>query len=401
MTETQGLPRVLLVDDEPRLLNALRRQLRTEFAIETATGAAEGLEKLNRLGPFAVVVSDFMMPGTNGAEFLSKAALTAPDTTRVLLTGQASLEDAAATVNDGQVYRLLLKPVGADELHAALTSAVRQHQLVVSERELLEQTLHGSIKALTDVLSLTNPAMFARATRMRRVVGAILDVVDPRIRWPIDLAAMLSQLGAVSLPQELSERLSTGANLRSFEQDMVDAIPEVSAQLLAAVPRLEPVLHAIRYSRKLYDGSGLPDDDVAGDDIPLGGRVLCLAEDFDRLTSKGMTDTEALITLNTHGAHYDPDLLKALAIAVAEWDSAQVQKVALADLEWGMLLISEVRSRAGILLIPRGQEVTRSLIARLQNYSVTHGGIAEPLSVLSLRPPKETDPPTDHDPATE
>lgn len=389
MSDATPLPRILLVDDEPRLLKALSRQLRREFTIETAGGSAEGLRLLRHRGPFSVIVSDFSMPGTNGDEFLAKTRDIAPDVVRVLLTGHASLQEAAATVNRGQVYRLLLKPIDGDDLKHALLGAVEQFQLITAERELLEQTLQGSVKVLADVLALINPVMFARMTRTRRVVTSVLDVAEPQLRWPIDLAAMLSQLGAVSLPKEVSERLEAGRTLRPNEQAMVDALPEIAVQLLCAVPRLAPVCDAIRYSRKWYNGTGRPADGVAGDDIPLGGRVLCLAEDFDELTTRGASDTEALTALNARRERYDPDLLKALAVAVSEWDSAYVQQVAMVELEPGMLFTAEVRARSGTVLVPRGQEVTRSVIARLRNFSATHGGVAEPLSVLTLRPPGE------------
>src|SRR5689334_8016164 len=96
MATTSGeFPRILLVDDEPNLLDGLRRQLRRDFRVETAVGAAKGLFALGQDEPFEVIVSDYLMPGINGAQFLAAARKAAPTATRMLLTGHTSLSDAA------------------------------------------------------------------------------------------------------------------------------------------------------------------------------------------------------------------------------------------------------------------------------------------------------------------
>jgi response regulator RpfG family c-di-GMP phosphodiesterase len=384
-TATDSPARVLLVDDEPNVLDALRRQLRREFSVETAVGAANGLAALGRSGPFAVIVSDFLMPGINGADFLAAARKAAPDTTRMLLTGHANLENAAATVNQGQVLRLLIKPVDHDTMVAALRECVEHHRRMVAERELLEQTLHGSVKALTDVLSLTNPAGFTRATRVRRLISTALDHVETDDRWAIELAAMMSQLGAVSLPPHVSDKLDAGLDLTAAERAMVDQLPLVAEQLISPIPRMAPVCAAIRYSRKSFDGSGPPDDRVAGEQIPLGGRLLRLAQDYDTLNSRGVPSAEALATLGADQGAYDPALLKVLSTVAADADGEEVRGVMLVELRPGMVLASDVRSLDDVLLVTGGQEVTASLISRLKNFATMEEGVAEPVMVRGVR----------------
>src|SRR5690349_20120797 len=171
-------PALLCVDDEPLVLEGLTLHLRRAFTVTTATSGAAGLEILKDKGPFAVVMSDMRMPGMNGAEFLSKVREQWPDTVRVLLTGQSDLQSAVAAVNDGQIFRFLTKPCPPELLLGALGAASRQHDLLIGERVLLEQTLHGSIKMLTDVLSLANPVAFGRANRAKRLMGLLLAEVQ-------------------------------------------------------------------------------------------------------------------------------------------------------------------------------------------------------------------------------
>jgi response regulator RpfG family c-di-GMP phosphodiesterase len=381
MTSAVEKPRILLVDDEPSLLDGLRRQLRRDFTVETAVGAAKGLFALKPGEPFAVIVSDFLMPGINGAQFLAAAAKAAPTSTRMLLTGHTSLADAAVTVNQGRVFRMLLKPVDTETMTAALRDCVTQHRLVVAERELLERTLQGSVKALSDVLALASPTAFGRASRMRRVASAILDRVEVEDRWAVELAVEMAQLGIVSLPPSVAGKLDTGAELTPAEQAMVEELPTVAEQLISPIPRMTPVAECIHYSRKGFDGSGSPADGVAGDRIPLGGRLLRLVQDHDALLLQGMSPTVALATLRTSVHLYDPVLLEAFA-ATAAASAEEIRGVMLADLQSGMVLAAAVRSRSDVLLVNAGQEVTVGLITRLRNFAALEDGVAEPLMVL-------------------
>ncbi len=138
---TPPRPRVLCVDDEPQVLAGLGQALRRRFDVTTAEGGLEGLRALTQAGPFTVVVSDFRMPGMNGAEFLRRVRNVAPDTIRILLTGQASLEDTISAVNEGYIFRFLGKPCPTPDLIKALDAAVEQARLVTRDRELLESKL--------------------------------------------------------------------------------------------------------------------------------------------------------------------------------------------------------------------------------------------------------------------
>ena len=134
----------------------------------TAPDGAAGLAALQHHLATAVVISDMRMPGMDGASFLHRTRQVAPDTVRLLLTGDTNLDSAIAAVNHGQIFRFLTKPCPPQVLIPTLVSAAKQYDLITGEKVLLEQTLHGCIKTLTDVLSLANPAAFGRATRANR-----------------------------------------------------------------------------------------------------------------------------------------------------------------------------------------------------------------------------------------
>ena len=258
-------PRVLCVDDEVMVLDGLRAILRRTCEVLTASSGAEGLAIIEATPDLAAVISDMRMPGMDGAAFLHRVAVTTPDTVRVLLTGQTDIESAIAAVNQGQIFRFLTKPCAPDVLVATVKAAVEQHRLITSERVLLEQTLHGSIKALVEVLSLTSPMAFGRASRVKEQVSTLAARVGLKERWPTEVAALLSQLGAVTLPPDTVERLYDGRPLRAQDVEMVKRLPAVTEQLLAHIPRLEPVRAILSsYSRNFAA------DDPSSASIPVG-----------------------------------------------------------------------------------------------------------------------------------
>src|SRR4029077_12934308 len=128
-----------------------------------------------------------------------------PEVVRILLTGYADVDAATLAVNEGQIFRFLVKPCPSRQLLAAVDAAAEQHQLLTSQRVLLEQTLHGSIKSLTDLLALTSPLAFRRATRITQHVVAPSEKLVVPDRWQVEVAAMLPQLGLITLPAETVE----------------------------------------------------------------------------------------------------------------------------------------------------------------------------------------------------
>src|SRR5512133_2160787 len=150
---------ILLVDDEPNVLSALTRELNSfQFNdIVTAKDGIEAIELLRVTPNVALIISDYRMPGLDGISFLLEAQEICPDATRMILSGVADLEMATNAINLGQIFLLLLKPCAPDNFISSVKAGIRQYELVTSERDLLQNTLKGSIKILTDLLAVINP----------------------------------------------------------------------------------------------------------------------------------------------------------------------------------------------------------------------------------------------------
>ncbi|HEC82995.1 MAG TPA: hypothetical protein ENI46_00745, partial [Firmicutes bacterium] len=302
-------------------------------------------------------------------------------TVRIMLTGNSTLETAIAAVNEGSIFRFLTKPCPPDQLARTLEAAIRQYELVTAEKELLEKTLRQSIHVLTEVLSMVNPTAFGRASRVGRIVKDICKVLAIDDSWQIEVAAMLSQIGCVIVPEDILVKAYTGAPLSPQETEMFHNHVEVGKDLVASIPRLEPVAEIITYQEKLFDGTGLPEDSKRGKAIPLGARILKVALDFDTLIGSGRTAPEACLIMETRQGWYDPEILTALKQVVDLRKVQEIKFLNVQDLEPGMVLADDVKTTTGVLVVKKGQEVIPSMQMRLINYKKTMG-IREPLKVI-------------------
>jgi response regulator RpfG family c-di-GMP phosphodiesterase len=273
-------------------------------------------------------------------------------------------------------------------LQATLRAAVEQHRLVTAERVLLGQTLHGSIQALTEVLSAVSPAAFGRATRLCRLVGELIVAAGIRDKWHVEVAAMLSQIACITLPPDTLFRHYRGEELSPEEAAMVERMPAIAEQVVGSIPRLEPVLAILRYQYKNYNGSGPPRDEVAGQDIPWGARALKLATDLDALTGEHTPRSAALRALRGRIGVYDPALLDLLGGIRESGQEADIQEIGLKEVRTGMIFAEDVKTRRGGLILARGQQATPGVIERLNNFSLTVG-VQEPFKVIlrEARPP--------------
>ena len=371
--------RILCVDDEPRILEGLALHLRRQYEVETAPGGIAGLHLIRVKRPFAAVISDMRMPGMNGSLFLASSRKFSPDTVRILLTGQTDLTSAIAAVNEGQIFRFLTKPCPPSDLLVAVEAAVDHHRLITAERVLLEETLHGSIKTLVDVLSLTNPLAFGRATRIKQHVSDLADKLEIRERWQVEVAAMLSQLGCIVLPAEVAEKLYYGQPLSPQEDAMVARLPAVTEQLLGNIPRLEVVRGILESHLRPRRPAG-DSEDAEKELVARGGEMLRIARDFDALEARGNSAALALSTLEGCDGHYDAEILGALReLRGINKPGEEVRELPLDELRIGMVLAEDLKM-GHLLLVARGCEITQSFVERFRNFGP--GITKQPLRVI-------------------
>jgi len=362
---------ILFVDDEANILSSYRRTLHNKFTVVTQTSANEALSLLasSPKDRFAVIVSDFKMPEMNGLEFLKKAHDIVPNTVRVMLTGYADIETSIAAINEGEIFRFLTKPCPPVTLVDALNHCTEQYQLIMAEKELLRGTLQGSIKLMTELLSMTNPLAFGQSERIKRMVSQILKLYPVKMSWMIEVAAMLSQIGCSALPEELVQKVNSGTELTEAEEKLYATQSDIGKKLLQNIPRLEQVADII--------GS----QDNRGVSTPVGSKIICLAKQYDILVNSGVGKLEISTQMRKQEPHFGKNLLDVFDTIIGKESDGTVTALPILALRTGMIVDQNVVTVDNLLLINRGQELTDANILRLKNYG-NSCGVKEPIRII-------------------
>jgi FixJ family two-component response regulator len=361
---------VLCVDDDPNILAAFQRQFRKMFQVETAIGPEEGLAAITNKGPFAVVISDLRMPGMNGIQFLAAVKAQAPDTVRVMLTGQADMADAIAAVNQGAIFRFLLKPSSPIILRKVIESALEQYRLIMAERQLTQQTLVGCVEVLSEILSIVEPTAFSRTNRVLRCVRQLSNILKLTPSWEVEAAAMLSQIGWITIPAEIANKLATNQSLSPEESRAFRGHPAAAARIIERIPRLETVAKIVEAQLAPVPevGSVVGVDDHLSEPVGFAAAILRAAIDFDDARRRGLSAADALTAMELRTDHYHPQIMSAIARIEQLELEERTSAVPVAQLAPGMILEQDICTRNGMCLVGKGIQVTATILERVHGF---------------------------------
>ena len=228
----------------------------------------------------------------------------------------------------------------------------------------------GSIKVLTEVLSAASPEAFGRSMRITRYVRHLVAKFGLPSPWRFEAAAMLSQLGCVTLAPELIKASIVGESLSSEDRVRFAAHPKVASDFLVNIPRLETVAWMISQQLAPQTGHSNPDMPAHSEEaIIVGAKILRLAVAFDNLRMRGLSDGDAIERLRARRNEFGIELIEALKNIEPEAAKMELRKVSTSSLTVGMILKQEIRTHTGMLLVPQGQEITQALLIKLDNFS--------------------------------
>ena len=373
---------LLLVDDEPNVLKALKRLFRgDEYKVYLAESGVAGLEVLQQQA-VDLIISDMRMPQMDGAEFLSRVADRWPETMRILLTGYADLESTIAAVNKGRIYSYCSKPWEDNELKILVNNALDQKRLRDERQQLFEiihrqnqelkelnASLEDKVEKRTEQLKKSlqridqaNDALkkqfsesikaFAKIIEMRpgiksghakyiaehaREVAARMNMDTADVKEVI-YAALLLQIGKMSLPDNLLTLPFFNMNGQQKSHYLSHA--QEGRHLLKGVEQLQSAAVLISHQYEHYDGSGYPAG-LVGKDIPLGARILAVIRDYityldGSITGTAMTSEQVKSRLLSRKyKEYDPVALDTFLTLLAESESTDERPVI--EISWTQL----------------------------------------------------------------
>ncbi|RTL54465.1 MAG: response regulator [Rhodocyclaceae bacterium] len=408
---------VLCVDDEANILAALKRLFRPAgYRLLTAGSGAEGLALLEQeQGQVDLVISDMRMPEMDGARFLAQVRQRWPDTARILLTGYADMESTVAAINEGRISRYISKPWNDSELLLTVREVLERRMLEKEKQRLenltrqqndelialnagleatvakrtaelqqahdrIKRSFFTSVQVFANLIELRGGAMAGHAGRVadlsRKVAGQM--GLNEKECQDIFLAALLHDIGKIGLPDELLSKPPT--QMSGDEFALWRRHPIKGEQALMSLEALVDVASIIRGHHERFDGSGYPDG-LSGMTIPLGARILAVANEYDGLVQGGLTgkrlsDVEAQqFILRGKGKRYDPSVVDVFLGLGGNPEQITVadREVSTHELRPGMSLARDVVNREGVVLLTANYVLTEHLIRQLKDFERTEG----------------------------
>ena len=372
--------KILFVDDEPSILKGFKLNLGRKYEVFVAESGGEGLRILEEDGPFEVIVSDFSMPGMNGADFLEKVREQNKEVVTMLLTGQANFDDLCEVVRRGEIFRLLGKPCSPETLDKNLQQALRQFQLISAEKELLEKTLNGAIGAMTSLLSAANPLFFGRAQRVKILARDIAKEMKIAHEWRLEVASDFCYLGYLTLPAISQQKVYDGEQLSDDVKQVVAGFPKFVSDLLEDIPRLGKIRKIIELIQVDYR----PSEDDYAEEHKIAS-IIRLAQEYDHWDTKALTKSEIFEKLREIESMFLPGSLDALAnTRELSGGFMEANQVSPTELKPGMRLMEELRLSDGKMLAPLGSMVSFSFVQMVHSHIAALGDSVFPESIEVL-----------------
>jgi response regulator RpfG family c-di-GMP phosphodiesterase len=323
-------------------------------------------------GPYAAILADMRMPEMNGLEFLAKASVLAPDTVAAMLTGNVDQTTAVDALNSGMVHRFITKPASTELVTATLQACCSLHEELCAKRRVLERAMEGGVSLLREVYQSVDQRVLGGPDLLMEYVSSFFHNIHPNQKTPreIEVALMFKYVGGASLPGSLMQRAAMGEVLTASEEQLIQSAAASGIQLLYGLPGMESVAQILHYQNKGFDGSGLPEDSLKGEEIPFGSRLLRVMFDLLKLEKAGVKRADALMQLGRKAHLYDPEILKLCRLRWQFDKGSQVRRVAkpvqISDLCVSDILAQPVYSSGGQLVALEGAVVTSPLLRQIQ-----------------------------------
>ena len=416
-----GRTKVLFVDDEENILKSLKRLLvDEEIEILTATSGEQGLDLLRDTEDIGLIVSDQRMPGLSGADFLRQSREISPDTLRIMLTGYADINATIDAINKGGAYRYISKPWDDEEMIQIVRDAVRQCRLISENKRLSalvwkqneelkewNSNLKGRVLEQTAAVRIRSNELHELNEKLRNnyenSLAAFSALVELRDRQTenhsrnvaqtsvmiagkmalsaeeievIKVASLLHDIGKIGISDTLLRGDPAGMSLDELAVYRQHAIRGQAA--IDSIEDLRPAGIVIRHHHENFDGSGFPDR-LAKGNIPVGARIIALADYFDRIFARKRVDNAIEVTLreveSELGRKFDPALFPLMEQVVKERYAKLVSKTGMVEMELqakelreGMVVAREVRSGTGLLLLGVGERLDVKQVNVLRRY---------------------------------
>lgn len=328
---THGTHTILIVDDEINNLQLLKRTFRGQYNILTASNGLEALDVVKEQGDkISLIVSDQKMPVMEGTEFLKQVRQTHPNIIKILLTGHVDTDIIISSINECNLFQYILKPFDVEELRLAVEKGIEKYEMTTNNREYyneLRTLFYETIRAISNSLdtkdSYTNGHSL-RVTLYSMILASKLDL-DSEYLEDIEIAGLLHDIGKIAMPKNI---LCKNGRLTDEEFDVMKSHPAKGEKIVLNINKLQSISEWVKSHHEKYDGTGYPMG-LKGEEIPLPGRIIALADTYDAMTStrsyrKALEHEVAISEIKRcAGTQFDPTLAALFVSLAPEIDEAR------------------------------------------------------------------------------
>ncbi|MFC1606463.1 response regulator [Candidatus Latescibacterota bacterium] len=372
---------ILVVDDTVENIDVLNGILKEDYKIKVALNGEKALKIAESKEPPDLILLDVMMPDMDGYEVcvrLKSNSATAKIPV-IFVTAKTEVEDETMGFELGAVD-YITKPVSPPTVQARVKTHIELFNSRNSIEQMLSKTLMGSIKLLSDILALANPQAFSQASRLKRYARDIAAYLKLSEVWKYEMAALLSQIGCVTIPHDILEKILADEKLTIKEKEMYKTIPVIGQDLLDNIPRLNLLAKMIGQQQETLSTVKAAEDVIKWDPIVLGGQILKVAIEYDKLISVGVAPRMAIIEMKNRGGIYPPVLLNAISETQVDLVEVTDMSVKIDELRDGMILLDDIITTSDIKLFKSGSEVTSYMLKLIQRYT-KYMKIREPIRI--------------------
>jgi putative two-component system response regulator len=316
-------PRVLCVDDEPAILLILSRLLAAQGFEPVTCGSPVTAVRMFDESTFDFVITDLQMPGMDGLALMKALRERQPDLPVMVVTGHGTVDTAMKALREG-ASGMLVKPFTGEELKAELRRALAASQMRYEalQYRYLSPVLDSLALALSTAIEARNletgehcRQLGFLSERMAAVLGH-----DERLRMTIRIGGYLHDIGKIGIADAV---LLKPGYLTPAERTEMRRHSEIGAAILDVHEAMGDIAQIVRHHHERWDGQGYPRG-LAGQDIPLGARIIAVADAFSTMTSDriyrpALPVGRAWEELRTHrGSQFDPEIVAAFEQVVDE-----------------------------------------------------------------------------------
>ena len=385
------MPRTLLcVGHDSQSISYYERLLSKHLAFRCAADAEDALDILRTEHSHKLLLMDMRTAKAKRGAFLLESTIASPHLMKIILVDLDEEDDAIRLLNEGKIARIIHRQTPSELLVETLQSCFSEQEQRAKDRELLEGTLNGSVRLLSEVLKGADPMAFSRGQILREYACQFFRCLNQcEVPWDIELASMLLSIGYVTIPPNILYRARAGLELTDPEESLLTGAPQAGSQLLSCIPRLESVAEIVLYQNKNFDGTGFPCDDVAGEKIPFGARLFRVLTSLMRWEAAGVGRAAAYSKLEEEPHEYDPAILSAcksrLRFATQGKHERVTQVISLEELSVLDVLSKPLPTQTGLLVAPEGTVVSKLTLHKIRNFAKLNMMRSE-VSVSVLRP---------------